>query len=217
MFEQVLATVAPGQLWIADRNMCTLAMLTGLAQRQSAFVIRAHQNLPWEALSEWRSMGVIEAGAVFEQAVKIEFEGKYLALRRIVLRLSQPTRHGDSEIVILTNLPMAEADAIVVLQLYRERWQVEGLFLTVTKNFECEIATLADPKAALFSFSLALVTYNILATLRAALASVHGVETVEATLSDFYVVEELQGTDRGMMIAVPPDTGNHSAQCPWQR
>jgi len=45
----------------------------------------------------------------------------------------------------------------------------------------------------------------MLATLRVALASVHGVETMAATVSDFYVVDELQGTDRGMLIAVPPE------------
>lgn len=205
LFGQVLATVAPGELWIADRNMCTLELLTGIAEQQSAFVIREHQNLPWQAVSELRSMAVIEAGEVLEQEVTIEFEGRSLTLRRIVLRLSQPTRHGDSEIVVLTNLPVADASVTVVLQLYRERWQVEGLFLTVTKNFECEIETLAYPKAALFSFSLALVTYNILATLKAALASVHGVETIEATVSDFYLVDELQGTYRGMMIAIPSE------------
>jgi hypothetical protein len=43
---------------------------------------------------------------------------------------------------------------------------------------------------------------NILATLRGALGSVHGVERVSAALSDFYVVDEIQGTDRGMMIAI---------------
>ena len=38
----------------------------------------------------------------------------------------------------------------------------------------------------------------------AALASVHGVGKIEASLSDFYVVNELQGTYHGMMIAIPP-------------
>ena len=72
-------------------------------------------------------------------------------------------------------------------------------------NFEGEINTLADPKAALFSFSLALVTYNILATIRAILGSVHGVEKMDAELSDFYMVDEMQPTYRGMMIAIPGD------------
>ncbi len=94
---------------------------------------------------------------------------------------------------------------MVISQLYRERWQIENLFLTVTLNFEAEIKTLAYPQAALFSFSLALVSYNILATIRAALASVHGLEKVNAALSDFYVVDEIQATYRGMMIAMPPE------------
>lgn len=96
-------------------------------------------------------------------------------------------------------------DAALVSQLYRERWQIETLFLTVTMNFEGEINTLAYPKAALFSFSLALVTYNILATIRASLGSVHGVEHINETLSDFYVVDEIQATYRGMMIAIPAE------------
>jgi hypothetical protein len=204
LFEQVLATIKPQQLWIADRNMCTLAFLCGIAQREAAFLIREHKNLPWEAVSALQSAGQVEAGEVFEQTIQIQHNGEFLRLRRVVLRLSKPTRHGDGEIVVLTNLPETAATAVRVVQLYRERWQIEGLFLTVTQNFEGEIDTLAYPKAALLSFTLALMAYNILATLRAALASVHGVGKIEAALSDFYVVEELQGTYRGMMIAIPP-------------
>ena len=204
LFERVLATMKPQQLWIADRNMCTLAFLSGIAQRQAAFLIREHKNLPWEAVSDLQSVGSVKAGKVFEQTIQIQHNGQPLRLRRVVLRLTKPTRHGDGEIVVLTNLPVTAADAVRVVQLYRERWQIEGLFLTVTQNFEGEIDTLAYPKAALLSFTLALMAYNILATLRAALASVHGVGKIESALSDFYVVEELQGTYRGMMIAIPP-------------
>jgi hypothetical protein len=204
LFEQVLATLKPQQLWIADRNMCTLAFLCGIAQREAAFLIREHKNLPWAAVSALQSAGQVEAGEVFEQTIQIQHNGELLRLRRVVLRLTKPTRHGDAEIVVLTNLPETAADAVKVVQLYRERWQIEGLFLTVTQNFEGEIDTLAYPKAALLSFTLALMAYNILATLRAALASVHGVGKIDSALSDFYVVEELQGTYRGMMIAIPP-------------
>jgi hypothetical protein len=201
----VLATVQPQQLWIADRNMCTLDFLRGIDERQAAFVIREHQGLPWQPLDDLAFVSQTEAGELWEQAIEIQSAGVAVKLRRIVLKLAQPTRHGETEIVILSNLPVAVADAEMISQLYRDRWQVEGLFLTVTMNFESEIKTLAYPQAALLSFSLALVTYNILATLKAALASVHGVETIEATLSDFYVVDELQGTYRGMMIAIAPE------------
>ncbi len=134
LFGQVLATVQPGQLWIADRNMCTLDFLKGITQRQSAFVIREHQNLPWQALSQLQSMAGVEAGEVLKE-IQIEQQGRTLKLRRIVLRLSKPTRHGDSEIVILTNLSAAVASTVVVTQLYREGWQVEGLILNHHDEF----------------------------------------------------------------------------------
>jgi len=50
-----------------------------------------------------------------------------------------------------------------------------------------------------------LVTYNILATIRGVLGSVHGVEKMDAELSDFYMVDEMHHTYRGMMIAIPGD------------
>jgi Transposase DDE domain len=205
LFNQVLATVQPQQLWIADRNMCTQGFLLGIDQREAAFVIREHQGLPWQPLSELKLVATVASGELFEQSIQIEQDGHCLTLRRVVLRLLKPTRHNEREMAFLTNLPTTDASAVMVSQLYRERWQIETLFLTVTMNFEGEIKTLAYPQAALFSFSLALVTYNILATIRAILASVHGVETINQTLSDFYLVDEIQGTYRGMMIAIPAE------------
>jgi len=43
--------------------------------------------------------------------------------------------------------------------------------------------TLGYPKAALFGFCLALVAYNLLAVVLAALRSVHGEETVKEEVS----------------------------------
>ena len=205
LFNQVLSEVQAGEVWIADRNMCTQGFLVQIAQRQAAFVIREHQNLPYQALSDLAFIETVDTGEILEQRIALDYDGHRIELRRIVLRLATPTRHGDTDIVVLTNLPTKVANASTSLRLYRNRWQVEGLFLTVTMNFEGEIKTLAYPKAALFSFTLALVAYNILAIIKGALASVHGVETIEETVSDFYVVDELQGVYRGMMIAIAPE------------
>ena len=213
LFNQVLNTVKADQLWIADRNMCTLDFLGGIAQRQAVFIIREHQTLPWQATSDLKVVGQVTAGEVWEQGIQIQKGENTLKLRRVVLRLAKPTRHGDTEIVCLSNLPTT-IEGVVVVQLYRERWQVEGLFLSVTQNFDGEIKTLGYPKAALFSFTLALIAYNILATLKAALASVHGVGKIEAALSDFYVVNELQGIYRGMMIAIPAQHWQDFADMP---
>ena len=180
MFDQVLTTVKPGELWIADRNMCTVAFLFGLHRLGANFVIREHKSMPWEAVNALQSFGCVETGDLFEQTVRLADAQESLLVRRVVLKLKKPTRNGEKEIAIFTYLPPDVATPAVVAELYRGRRSVENLFQTVTENYQCEIQTLGYPKAALFSFCLALVTYNILATVRAVLASVHGVGKIDA-------------------------------------
>ncbi len=119
-------------------------------------MIREHQNIPTQALSELEEVGKNETGRLLEQRVQItDTDGKSIQIRRIVIRLATPTRHGDTEVAILTNLPITVADAAIVAMLYQKRWTVEGLFQVVTDSFQCEIKTLGYPRAALFVFCMA--------------------------------------------------------------
>ncbi len=204
LFHDVLATVAAKDLYIADRNMCTLPFLFGLAKKQAAFIIRSHQNLPWNPCEQIHSLGRIESGELFEQNVLLAYEGQQLILRRVLLKLDQPTRNGDTEIALFTNLTVAVAAAEVVTQLYRQRWTLETVFQVITETFHCEIKTLGYPRAALFSFCMAMLAYNVLSCVRAALRSVHGTGKIEAGISNYYLADEIEGTYRGMMIAIPP-------------
>ena len=52
LFPELLETVQAKEVWIADRNFCTRSFLLGIAGHQGYFVIREHQNLPTQALSE---------------------------------------------------------------------------------------------------------------------------------------------------------------------
>lgn len=203
-FNEVLAVVKPNQIWIGDRNFCTAEFLTTIAKRSAFFVLRQHGSLGWKEVSELKANGQTDTGDIFEQLVEICYQGKTLKCRRVVIKLFKPTRDQEKELAILTNLPPQVADTACVAQLYRNRWGVETLFQTVTENLNGEIQTLAYPKAALFSLAMAFATYNILATIRAALGSVHGTGKVEASLSDYYLVDEIQGLYRGMMISIPP-------------
>ena len=204
IFPVVLETVQVDQIWIADRNFCTRQFLSDIAAREAYFIIREHLNLPWQALGPLKEVGRSDTGKVFEQTVKITADsGTSLTLRRIVIQLYQPTRHGDSKVAIFTNLPTTVVNAPTVANLYLKRWSVEGMFQVITDVFACELDTLGYPKAALFVFCVAVVAFNILSTVKAALKAVHGVGKIEVGLSDFYVVEEVKGTFRGMMIALP--------------
>ncbi len=204
LFPELLETVQANEVWIADRNFCTRSFLLGIADRQGYFVIREHQKIRIQDLSELEEVGKNETGRLFEQMVQVTDEdGKSIQMRRVVIRLEKPTRHGDTEVAIRTNLPSTVADAAIVAMLYLKRWTVEALFQVVTDSFHCEIKTLGYPRAALFVFCMALVSFNILSTVKAALKVVHGIDKIEAGLSDYYLVEEVQGTYRGMMIALP--------------
>ncbi|HEY9664368.1 MAG TPA: transposase [Allocoleopsis sp.] len=148
---QMLSSVQPREVWIAERNFCTRTVLFGIDQRQAYLIIREHLSLPQQGLEPLQQVGVSSTGILFEQAVQITDEqGTPLRLRRIVVQLKQPTRHGDTEVAILTQLPTTEADAIKVATLYLERWSVEGMFQVITDVFHCEIKTLGYPRAALY-------------------------------------------------------------------
>lgn len=200
----VLAGVKAQELWLADRNFCTLGFLFGLAKKEACFAIRQHGNLPFEETSKWRQIGHTQTGTVKEQSVEV-FDGEaVLRLRRTRLILNKATRDGESEIDVLSNLPK-KVDAIKIMQLYRNRWTVEKAFQDLEKHFHSEIETLAYPRAALFGFCVALVAYNVLAVAKAAMRSAHGQEKVESEISGYYLAGELSRVYEGMMIALPEE------------
>jgi hypothetical protein len=65
------------------------------------------------------------------------------------------------------------------------------------------VKTLGYPQAALLAFSLAVLAYNCLACVKAALASQHGWDKVDSELSMFHTAQEVKRTYEGMCIAVP--------------
>src|SRR5262249_61659075 len=86
-----------------------------------------------------------------------------------------------------------------------KRWKIEGAFAELTVALRWEVDTLGFPKAALFGFSVAVVAYNVLAVLKAALRAVYGEETVEKEVSGYYMALEGAPVYAGMMIALPAE------------
>ena len=206
LLDQVANSVQPDDLWIADRNFCTTGFLFGIVDRKGFFLIRQHAStLRYTLLGKRKDRGRVETGRVFEQTLRaINDEGEVLLIRRVSVVLDKPTRDGDTEIHLLTNLPIKAARAGVVAELYRRRWTIEAAFAEIEKTLNSEINALGYPKAALFSFCMALVAYNVMAAVKAALRSVHG-ETTANELSGYYLADEIQMCHRGMMKAIPKD------------
>jgi len=202
----VLETVQAGEVWMADRNMCTLGFTCGLDDRWACFVIREHANYPWEPAGPEVLIGDTDTGGVYEQPITvIDDASRTHAFRRSRVALKTATRDGDLELALISNLPPTTASAIEIADSYRTRWTIETAFQDLTEHLQSEIKTLGYPPAALFGFCVALVASMLLQVTRAALAHEHGVKTVNQEVSGYYLADELSGVSRGMLIALPAE------------
>jgi hypothetical protein len=203
LLDDVLQTVRERDVWMADRNFCTLKFLFEIAKKSAFFIIRQHGQVQGKLKGPRRCLGDGSTGKVYEQQVELTFEGITKKFRRITVELREPTRDGDYVLHLLSNLP-EEVSGLKIAELYRKRWGIETLFYEVTQTLSCEINTLCYPKAALFVFCLALMAANAVAVIKAALRAEHGDEAVDE-LSGYYMALEIEQVHEGMMIALPPD------------
>ena len=129
--------------------------------------------------------------------------GETMRVRRSTITLKEPTRDGDAALHILSNVPAPRASAAQVARLYGKRWSIETAFFEITTTLSCEINTLGYPKAALLTFCLALLAYNAVSLIQAALRSAHGRQKVNDEVSSYSLSLEISRTYDGMMIAIP--------------
>lgn len=203
----VLPSILPRDLLIADRNFCTTGFLFGIHRKKAFFLIRQHaRNLHWQKVGRCQFIGRTKTGMVYEQtAILTDPEtGEELPTRRITIKLKKPTRDGDMEIHLFTNVPAEDADALAMANLYLRRWTLETAFQEVTTHLKCELNTLGYPQAALFAFCVAIASYNLLGIIKGALCTVHGETKLKDDISNYQLSAEISGVYRGMLIAVPP-------------
>ena len=205
LMKTIMNTAQVGDLWMADRNFCTGPILCGLMERGAHFLIREHALNPNpRALSRARRIGRIETGTVYQQCVCFEDEqGVSHTLRRVELRLNEPTEDGEWIIRLLTNAPAA-LKAKRLAKLYRRRWRIENLFQRLESVLHSEVRTLGHPRAALLAFGVALLAYNVLALLQTAVRIRHAptLDEAQMELSSYYIATEIKANYAGMLIAV---------------
>jgi hypothetical protein len=206
LLPQVVPMVARRDCIVADRNFCTLGFLFGIARRGAFFVIRPHaSNVVGQPQGPRRGVGHDARGqALYEQTLGVTEPdtGATLVVRRITVQLHTPTRDGETELHILTNLPVTAAPATLISALYADRWTIETAFQHLTVDLACEVDTLGYPKAALFGFGVAWVAYNVVALVKGALRAAPGAEYVEEQLAMYYLTLEGAQVAIGREIAV---------------
>lgn len=204
------AAAGPGELWLADRNFPTRAFLAALDARGAAVLVREHGTRPHPApAGARRRVGRGPSGVVYEQPVDCPAPapgGPPLRLRRVEVELDAPLESGETTLRLLTSLPAAAADAVAVAELYRRRWTVEGLFQRLEGVLHSEVSSLGRPRAALFAFTAAVVAYNALAVVQAAVeaAAAARAPAEPVPVSMYQVAHSVREHYRGLMVAVAP-------------
>ena len=205
---EVLLTVEENDLWIADRNFCTTQFLFEIVERKAYFVIRQHGSTLCgkRLIGKRRRVGRGDTGMVYEQVIEIDNPetGETISLRRITIELDKPTRDGDTVLHLLTNLPN-RVDPLKISDIYRNRWTVETAFQELGQALNAEIDTLCYPRAALLAYCIALMMYNTLSVVKAALRTVHGEEASPENISGYYLASEIKAIQGGMMVVIPPE------------
>lgn len=204
VLDRVVADLVANELLIADRHFCIVKFLLDVAAANGFFVIRHHGRLHGELLGKRQEIGRIDTGMVYEQALRIRDSSsdRVLTVRRITVELETPTRDGDQEIHLLSNMPSQHASADQLAQLYRDRWEIENAFYVLTMTLTCEVKSIGHPRAALFLFCMALLAYNCRQVLYAALSTAHDSSEVEAMSQHSVALEIVQPMD-GLVTAIP--------------
>ena len=193
----LLEKLEQGALYLADRNFADSNTITGFINAHSYFIVRQNKGcLSWKeaAGSRPRSRGKDKNGSkLTEDEIEIKLiDGSSMVVRRIKVQLNKPTRKGDTELTLLSNLP-SRVSAKAIGDTYRQRWTIEVAFGHLAKALNSEIKTLCYPKAASLCFSIALVLFNLMSTMKILLKK-HGqysdrYEIVD--LSYYYLTDEI--------------------------
>jgi hypothetical protein len=124
VLDRVVEDLAERALLIADRHFCIVRFMLKVAVRGGCFVIRQHGRLKGTLRGKRKRIGRNDSGMVYEQALEIRGEDDTFVVRRITIELDAPTREGNMEIHILSNVPTEDASACKLAQIYHERWEI---------------------------------------------------------------------------------------------
>jgi hypothetical protein len=207
----LLPHLQPDDLFLGDSAYATQEFLQGIRDRRASFLVRHHGSTKLHPASKGKRtasrkrVGTFRTGVIWEQWVTTSDGQKLRAVTLERPASQKPLRNGKRTLTLLTNLPRKKASAKRLLALYLKRWKIEEAFRQLTQDLSCEVNTLGYPKAALLAFSLAVLAFNCLACVKAALASRHGWDKIDAELSSYHVAWEIKRTFEGMCIAVPEE------------
>ena len=201
VISRLVADLRPQDLLLGDRHFCVLKLLREIDRVGANFVIRQHGRFQGVLIGARTQIATTSRGTIHEQELLTSDKPGAQQMRRITIALKKPTKNGEMEVHLLSNLP-AEIGAEQIAELYLVRWDEEVGFYHLTTTLTCEVPSIGHPRAALFLFAMATLAYNVRQVLYAAQAAEHPAEQV-AEVSQFQISVEVSRYTDGLLVAIP--------------
>jgi len=172
-------------LWVADQGFGDLAQVRRCTAGDDHCVLRLHPKSQFtpDPLKPPRT-GVDAQGRTWIDEVgqlHSKREGTK-TMRRITL-----VRPGQKNLVIVTDLLDADAyPADDLLELYRIRWGIETVLLTVSEVFHLKHLIGSHPRGIIFQASLCMMYYNVIQVLRGLVAQTQQRATQEVSTHNLF-------------------------------
>jgi hypothetical protein len=187
LLQRVRRRVAGPRLFIGDRSFGNLVQAEQFTADGDHFLVRLHSNCRFDADpgrptrtgTDPQGRPVVEAWGILG--------GPGNRRRRPARRIHLHRGPGEGDIVLVTDLnDAAEYPASDLLQAYRDRHGIEGVFQKTTEVFGLERLIGGSPQAGVFQFAFCLLLYNIVRTLLGYVAEVRGQPVGTLSAEKFY-------------------------------
>lgn len=185
LLPQVRQRLPGPHLWVADQGFGDLAQVRRCTEGGDHCLLRLHPKSQFtpDPLSPARTGADAEGRVWTEQIGQLHShrEGAK-TMRRLTL-----ARPGKKDLVLITDLLDAQAyPANDLLELYRARWGIESVFLTVSEVFHLRRLIGSHPRAIIFQASLCMMYYNVLQVVRGLVAQARERATQEVSTHNLF-------------------------------
>lgn len=185
LLPQVRQRLPGPSLWVADQGFGDLAQVRRCTEGDDHCLLRLHPKSSFtpDPLQPVRTGVDAEGRAWTEEIGQLHSQREGTkSMRRITL-----VRPGKNDLVLITDLlDVAAYPANDLLELYRVRWGIESVFLTVSEVFHLKHLIGSHPQAIIFQASLCMMSYNVLQVLRGLAAQTHKCATQDVSTHNLF-------------------------------
>ena len=160
LLEQLRAQSDRPLLSLWDRQFGDVGTLRKLTARAGdAYLVRLRRGLKFQGESRCETIDA-QGHPVIDEVGLLGSGAAGLRVRRIP---KVRAGAGEEDVQLVTSLLDARAfPAEVLLELYRQRWDIEQVFQQITETFNLSHLIGCAPQAILLQFSLCLLLYNLM-------------------------------------------------------